>query len=64
MAAPKKFDEPMTRRNIFMPDEMWHRAQILAAVDRGRSVSDVLRDALEEYLENSPIQIEVSHVKR
>jgi len=36
-------------RNVRVPDELWHAAQAKAD-ERGESVSDVVRRALEKYV--------------
>lgn len=39
-------------RNVRVPDELW-QAALLKAQDRGETVSDVVRRALERYVARS-----------
>ena len=43
-------NQPKTpSRNVRVPDDLWHAAQAKAA-ERGETVSDVVRRALERYV--------------
>lgn len=41
-----------TKRSIRIPDPLWNDAQEVAA-ERGENLSEVLREALRQYVENA-----------
>jgi hypothetical protein len=48
--APSMPNAPKTpSRNVRVPDDLWHAA-MSKALDRGESLSDVIRRALEKYV--------------
>lgn len=46
---PPKYGEPMTTRTIRVPDKLWKQVAEKAA-ENNKTVSDVIRDALETYI--------------
>lgn len=55
MGRPPIGEEPMTRRNLYLPDELWVQLQAQAAaegykVGRPVSVSEVVRQILERSM--------------
>jgi predicted HicB family RNase H-like nuclease len=48
--GPSMPNAPKTpSRNVRVPDDLWHAA-MSKALDRGESLSDVIRRALEKYV--------------